>query len=341
MKEDNYKLEPIVSNHSSLQNEIEISIIIEWENILLSEEDRCHLMLVTLQKQLDEINRTVEVLVLFNPEQIGCDVIKYHLHRRLHSRLELENTLRIEEAKGKHYYELKNEGACKAKGKIIVYLDSDVVPEKKWLKEITQPFFDNRDIEVLAGHTYLTHETLPQKAFALGWFFPLRNSEDTLSSDKKGFYANNVAFRRETILQFPFPEMPEGVTRGACTALTKTLFAAGVPIWTNTAARASHPPPASFQHYLTRAFAHGRDNVIRWQKSGRSLSSILYTSFQWSVRRIKKTTNNLIKKRDSVQLSIWQTPFAFSIMTGFYSCAFCGSCLTLLFPNYASKHWKI
>ncbi len=49
---------------------IELSIVVEWENVLLSEDERCFHMLRKLSKQLGEINRRAEVLVLFNPNQI-------------------------------------------------------------------------------------------------------------------------------------------------------------------------------------------------------------------------------------------------------------------------------
>ena len=249
--------------------------------------------------------------------------------------------LRIEGAEGKHYYSLKNEGATRARGQIVIFVDSDVVPEDSWLKEISRPFFEHPEVNVVAGHTYLAHQSLPQKAFALGWFFPLRNVDNTLHANSPRFFANNVAFRRETILQHPFPGMVDGTTRGACTQLARSLRASGISIWTNTAARANHPPPSGLQHYLIRAFAHGRDNILKWNAAGWPLWSKLRKSFEWSARRSARMAVHIKKERHRVGLPLWQAPAAFGIMFCFYTLVFVASCVTLAFPRYAAERWKI
>src|SRR5262245_9756890 len=259
----------VLRSRPVMKRPVELSVVVEWENVLLSEEDRCFQMLRQLRKQLSEIAHTAEVIVLFNPKQIGRPVIESVLR----DTLELNGSdssvdLRLEEAEGKHYYSLKNEGAARAHGDIVIFVDSDVMPEDHWLKEISQPFFDHPGVGVVAGHTYLAHQSLREKAFALGWFFPLRNGENTFHSSSPRFFANNVAFRRDIIQQNPFPNMVGGSTRGACTQLARKLTASGISIWTNTAARANHPPPSDLQHYFIRAFAHGRDNILKWNAAG-------------------------------------------------------------------------
>lgn len=319
-----------------------VSIVLEWENVLLTEDSRCFRMLRQLRKQLHDVEGRAEIIVLFNSEQIDREGIE----RALQEHLDLDGRrsnaeLMLVEANGRHYYDLKNEGAARAQGEVVVYIDSDVVPEDYWLKEISRYFFECPDVAVVAGHTYVSHETLPQKAFALGWFFPLRVSVDEFSLKKPKFYANNVAFRRDIIRKYPFPDMPFGVTRGACTKLAQELNAAGVLIWTNTGARVYHPPPANLGHYLTRAFAHGRDNAVRWSEAGSSTREILRWSLGWTVKRIARSARRTMRKHRLVDLPAWQVPAAFSIMLSFYCLALFGSLVAVSVPEYAKRRWRI
>ena len=321
---------------------IELSIVVEWENVLLSEDERCFHMLRKLSKQLGEINRRAEVLVLFNPNQIDRASIEIVLQKHLgQGDSDVSVDLRLEEALGRHYFELKNEGAARARGQIVVFVDSDVVPEDNWLKEISQPLFDHPEICVVAGHTYLSHESLYEKAFALGWFFPLRNPKNAIHSNSKGFLANSVAFRRDLFLKYPFPDLPAGHCRGACSQLAQTLTSSGISIWTNTAARAHHPPPSDLRQYVIRALAEGRDNLLLHTGAGRNLYLSLGRSFLWFMKRVVSVGRRMKNERQRVNLPFWQTPAAFSIMLCFYCLACCGSSATVLFPRYARKHWQI
>ena len=322
---------------------VDISVILEWENVLIAESERCFRMLRQLRKQLDATSRTVEVIVLFNPDQIDSSMIE----RAVGDNLGFAGagaaswSVRIEEAHGLRYYELKNEGASRAGGEVIVFIDSDIVPEDGWLDEICRPLLERPEVDVVAGHTYLAFDSIFEKAFALAWFFPLREPANTIHSRHTHFYANSVAFRRELFLRHRFPRMQDGVTRGACVDLAQTLVGSGTPIWTNTGARASHPPPADMRHYVTRAMAQGRDNISRRMAPGGSLCKALAAEFRWGAKEVKHAMSRMIHDRQRVNLPLWQTPAALAIIAGYHSLAFIGCCVTLLLPGYAVKRWQI
>lgn len=314
---------------------VEISIILEWENVLLSEEDRCFLMLRQLKDQLMSLQRSAELIVLFNPKQVDREQIAGALHENLGTLA--PGMVRLEEAEDTHYFQLKNEGAKRARGEILVFVDSDVLIEEGWLHEISEPLFEHSEILVVGGNTWLTHDSLYEKSFALGWFFPFRDTEGVLKVGRQHFFANNVAFRRDLLLQYPFPEMPPGVTRGACNKLARILSRAGIPIWNNGAARASHPPPVGLNTYTIRGLAIGRDLVLR---EGRSPLTFFRCIWWWLKRTVRATGRILIKAR-MVGLPLWQTPAAVAIMVLFYSLAFVGGVVALVAPGYAAKHWQI
>lgn len=314
----------------------DISIIIEWENYVLADMGRSFTMLEKLKRQIPQIGKPLEVIILYNPEQIEKSFLEKEVGKIL--KIDNENVslvLRVEEAHGKHYYELKNEGVKLAEGEIIVFLDSDVIPEDGWLINISRPFFENSKIDVVAGNSYIDCEDLYSKAFALAWFFGLRLEDNKLSSESNEFYANNVAFRKEVLTTFPFPEMPEGMTRGSCGMLSSQLEKVGIPIWTNTAAQVSHPAPNGFFHFYTRALAEGRDYFLTDRPK-------LWHFFRYYyLGRVRNSFINITSDRKKVNLPLWQAPIAIAIMTTYYTLYLVGGVITALLPRYAKSSWRI
>ena len=320
----------------------DLSVVVEWENVMFSERTRAVRMLGILRKQAEAIDRTVEVIVVFDANRIDRADVETYVYEHAEQRdREKSVEWRVEAAEASHYYELKNEGARRSRGQVVIFLDSDVVPEDDWLKGISAPFFASPEIAVLAGHTSVAHESTFEKAFALGWFFPLRDPDNVIHSNRQRFFANNVAFRRDVILNHPFPVMPEGATRGACGDLARTLSSSGVRIWTNTAARAQHPPPSNPRHFVVRALAHGRDIVVYETEAGHTLLEALRRSLRWSCTYTIGAARRMKSEGHEVGLRFWQLPAALCIMICFYCLAFLAGCATALFPDYARRHWRI
>jgi hypothetical protein len=326
-----------------IPQQLDLTIILEWENVLLSGNERCLKMLQNLGRQIEESLRTIEILVCYNPSQIAASqietILSDHLALNL-TRDEKKISLQLCAAEDEHYFALKNKGANLANGDIILYIDSDVIPEGNWLAEISEPFFTNPKVDVLAGNTYLSFQTLREKAFAVGWFFPLRNPNNTCHANATHFFANNVAFRKKTILDHPFPPMPEGCTRGSCFALARQLIKANIPIWHNSAARADHPAPTNLKHTIIRAFAEGRDYLLNRGHAKSSTSSVL-TVILWSLRKQAGVCLKIKDRRKQAGLSSLQAMLAICIMTVYYQLAAIGGILTSLFPKYARSQWRI
>ena len=148
--------------------------------------------------------------------------------------------MRLLPAPGASYYQQKNTGAAAATGDVVVFLDSDVVPEEGWLESILRPFALPW-VRCAAGNSYVDTGSVYGKAFALTWFFPLRD-HDGRRGLVAHFYANNVAFRRDFFLARGFAD-DGGLARGACRRLAESIRAEGHKIAYDGAARVSHPPP--------------------------------------------------------------------------------------------------
>jgi hypothetical protein len=163
----------------------------------------------------------------------------------------------------------------------------------------------------------------------------MRLDDSTLVKKHSGFYANNVAFRKEVLMSFPFPVMPEGVTRGACSMLSDELEKVGIEVWTSNAAQVSHPPPNGFIHFSIRALAEGRDHFLTDKPNLYSFIRYYY----W--KRIRDSLHRIQNNRKKVYLSIWEVPIAIGIMWSYYSIYLIGGVLTILIPEYAKSSWRI
>ena len=319
----------------------DVSVVLEWENVILAEDDRAFAMLRTLREELRR-RPGAEVLVLFDPEEVARDFVAGAVREHLGPADGAEDggpSIRIEECPGQHYYELKNEGARRANGRIVAFLDSDVIPVPGWLDALLRPFED-QGTDVVAGITHGSRETMFEKAFALGWIFPV-SGESSEPRDVERFYANNVAFRRELLLRHPFPPLTPGTTRGACTRLARTLVREGVRIRQAPDARAEHPPPSGARHFLVRALAHGRDAVFRARAGGRRSLVLLLGALGAPVFLGVRGAVRIVRYRERVGLPALQVVPATAVMAGFYTLCAVGAVAALVAPEWSGARWHI
>ena len=321
-----------------------ISIIIEWDNVRLSEASRAIDMLQSLHTQARQMDQPVEFLLMFNDQEIPVDTVDQigRTYLAPQGSASHNTSYRLIPVSGATYYELKNRGAQLAHGDILVFVDSDVLLEDGWLENLIRPMEAKPDMQVIAGETYLAINNLMNKAFALHWFFPFRTTTSELHPNGRYFFANNVAFRRALFLAHPFPPVPPGMTRGSCAMLARQLTAMGIAIWINTAAKAEHPAPNGWRHFFLRGLAQGRDWAMNtragqpagpWRLSFRALSMLLTR-----LRRIAKAT---WRKGDQVQLPAWQYPLAVAIMWAYAIAMFLGAVMTAFRPESAQQAWQL
>ena len=94
-------------------------------------------------------------------------------HRRARHAPSPDVHLEVFAAPGLGYYQLKNESVKRATGVILVFLDSDVIPEPDWLDQLLGAFTEP-DVQIVGGNSYIEAASVYSRAFALWWFFPLR-----------------------------------------------------------------------------------------------------------------------------------------------------------------------
>lgn len=175
-------------------------IVVEWENARLSDLARTRRMLAALCSQLRELQLPVapRAWFLYDPGEIDPGLIREVLAECVDATDGAAFEAALRPAAGLRYYALKNLGAQLCEQPVVVFIDSDVVPEPGWLRSLLEPFA-RRDVEVVGGSAYVEPDSVYARGFALFWFFPLREARSDLVPAEH-FFANNVAFRRGSLL---------------------------------------------------------------------------------------------------------------------------------------------
>jgi glycosyltransferase involved in cell wall biosynthesis len=153
------------------------------------------------------------------------------------------------------YYQLKNEGARRARGEIILFLDSDVLPEAGWLRQLLATF-DDPKVQVAVGNAHVDPTGLYGRIFALAWYFPSRSADGPPAVSGTSM-VNNIAMRRSVFDRHPFPDDPT-LYIGQCVSWSETLRGNGIDIYLNPSARVAHPPPRFFRSALINGHDAGR-----------------------------------------------------------------------------------
>ncbi len=236
------------------------------------------------------------------------------------------------------YYELKNAAARAATGDVVVFLDSDTIPEDGWLDSLLRPLGDS-SIASVCGCSYIEPAGLWGKAFASLWFFPLRVESRKLEP-AKSIFANNFAVRREVFGRYPFRPVP-GTSRGACILWHETLLNDGIAVVQSFGARTGHPPPAGLSHFVVRALTHGRDFVLQAQYQRRSLEAGAFGTLGRFALNLVRSTLNVFSRRRAIGLEVWQVPLALAVAYAYYGTYFTGEILTHLFPAWMIRRFHI
>jgi hypothetical protein len=317
-----------------------VAIIIEWENALLSELDRARRMLQQLALQVGDYarkhNTRFELIVIYNPEYVERSIPETAVRSEIDPAT-WPGTIRFLDAPGLHYYDQKTFGASQTTAEIVLFLDSDVIPDSGWLAFLLDGMNDP-STQIIGGQTYLTDETFFDRVFAGFWFFRPKNLRPGIY-DAHDFYANNVAFRREFFQSHSFPKAD--CYRGQCAQLSRVLRAKGEKIRIHGEAFVTHPAPDGFMHAMKRAIAHGYDRVYWMRTSGKAISASPIGAFY----RLLKGFWLVIRR---VPHRAWQlglnpvTALASALMgLVFHAAIFCSEVVSYFFPAFVRRHVHI
>lgn len=313
------------------------SITIEWENARFAELKRTRRMLRELRAQLIELapETPPEILFLYSPDHVSEALVRDVIAEDFYPKT-VPAVTRIMATDNLRYYEQKNYGAQHTGGDIKIFLDSDVVPERGWLRALLSSF-ENPEVGVVGGQTYMEYRGLYTRAFALFWIWQLRDPGQGLVPASK-FYANNVAFRSEIFAAHPFPDL--ATNRDQCTVLARELCAAKVGLFLQKSARVSHPPPRGAWNFIKKAINDGRDQALIRAEERRNTS--MWKGVWWNFR------NGLVRSRarfrteyHKVGLNPITAEFGYGLAILWYALRAFGEVLTLTRPSLVPRLFPV
>jgi hypothetical protein len=116
--------------------------------------------------------------------------------------------VRYVEALDAHYYELKNLGARAARGSILAFLDSDVVPLPGWVQAARQAFTDPA-VQAVAGVSLFRFPSGPSEPYSpllfcaasVSWGFVVPRGK---SAEANAFLSHNFLIRRDSFAAYSY-----------------------------------------------------------------------------------------------------------------------------------------
>lgn len=323
------------------------SVILEYENATTHERDEVAPVFAALQRQFaggearaaDDRN---ELILVYDPtDQDGTNIDRIidSAAPGLRKRVDIH----LLGCQGFRYYQLKNAGAEKARGEILVFLDSDLEPEDGWLDTLLAPFNNPATIAV-NGYTFLGHYDFLSRTFALTWMFPLRN-DDPREVQRRPLHANNWAVRRSWFARHPFPEHPG--FKVSCSLLAAELNSEGVEL-VKVMAYGRHKPLGGWRFILWRAAAAGRDDDSRYATM-RSTSRVARFSraFLYWIKHLLRSVRRVSTHHRAVEMPIYEVLPAISVAWLYYTVFFVAQIGSALsgprqeserIPDFVSRH---
>jgi hypothetical protein len=280
---------------------------------------------------LDALDRRAELLV------VSGDGSAVAVEKTVRARVPQSLDLQFLTAEGLEYYPLKNYAARRAHGDLLLFMDSDVLPDEGWLAHLIGSFAQP-EVDVVCAQTYVAACDLYTRAFALGWTYPLKDESGDFRIQPGKFYANTIAFRTEVFRQTEFPPVGRK-TRGATAQLRKDFDRLGINIWENLKAAVDHPPPANLQHLVVRAIAHGRDHYM--YRSERRDVHGLKRSLGLAATRFGRATARTWRDGQRLGLRPWEMPAALAITATYYGFFALGGLLTHVSPEIMGRRFRV
>jgi len=320
----------------------EFSIVTEWENYVNTESWRPRKMLHKLFQQIEEISNNLsskpEFLIVYNPDDVKKNEIEKIVNEGIKNYTNLVD-LKFIPAFGCGYYQLKNFGSKQCTKDIVIFIDSDVVPDDGWLTSILESF-NKPNIHVVTGNTYMPLTNLVEKAIALIWYFPPETDKSETFEETDFFFANNVAFSREIFKKYNFPDL-EGL-RGQNVAVANKLIFNGIKIYRQHKARVSHPASNGFVHFIHRGLQLGYDkgcSIIREQELDSStLDREGRSAGKTSMRKI---ISKIRYRYKFLNLNPFEVLPVFTIATTYLALGAVGLLITLIWPGSLKKRLSV
>lgn len=301
--------------------DLDYSVVVEWDNSLVTHAGR---PLRAVERFVDQMRAQPgrgELLVVYAESAVDGEALRRQLEP-----LTKDVELRLVPTPDCTYYQLKNVGVSQTRGRVVAFLDSDVLIAEGCLAALLAAV-EEEGLAIVAGHTAPDTETLIDRTFAVTWSFPLRPPRPTRSPIGT-FHVSCAAAPRALLLRFPF-DIERVRSREACVDVARRLREAGIPILCEPRALARHPRP---QPFASRALMEGRDRVLGLRATRVPLRAFLRLCSRYAKRTIGGNLR-LWRDRRAAGLTALEVPAAWVINTTYFLLCWASGVATLLRPG--------
>ena len=306
------------------------AVIIEWETTIASRPERAAAGLTALCRQLwllrERMQGEPEVVIVFDPDTGSRESIQQLVSCTADARGWPGKVKIVSSPAGTRYYGHKNFGASLTQKPVIVFLDSDLIPDDGWLQGMLEPLSDFR-VSLVVANTYMESHSLYANCVGLFWIFDTRSKRPALTRTKR-LLANSFAVRRAVFEKFPFPQRP--TFRGQCSELASILATHGIVMHQNSAAQASHPPPEGARHFMERALFAGHDECSYRALAGPVPVRQAFAQFRIDLRAVRQ---RMALRAPAVGAGFTTVVAAACLGFAFYFLKLTGFAITALWPT--------
>lgn len=172
----------------------------------------------------------------------------------------------------------RNFGAKKAKGKIIVYTDSDCIPGKNWLKEMVKPI-ESGEVAGVQG----TYRTLNRKSLIARFEgYEIEKRHERMKKQKYIDFIGtfSAAYVKNIFLKFGGFDTRFKTASGEDPELSYRIAKAGYKLVFNPKAYVYHPHPDSLKKYLKQKFYRAYWRVLMYKKHPDKMMKDSYTGIE-------------------------------------------------------------
>jgi GT2 family glycosyltransferase len=179
----------------------------------------------------------------------------------------------------------RNNGAKHATGDIILFTDSDCIPEKNWIEQMIRPFNDNAEIVGVKG----IYKTDQKELIARFVQAEYEDKYDVLKRDQYIDFVDtySAGFKRKVFLEFGGYDTSFPVACAEDVELSFRMFSRGYKMVFNPNAIVSHRHPATLTGYLKKK----------------------YKFAFWRILAVRKNPNKIIKDSHTPQIMKLQLLF--------------------------------
>ncbi len=159
----------------------------------------------------------------------------------------------------------RNRGASEANGEIILFTDSDCVPQRDWIRMMVEPFHENKDVVGVKGRYRTKQRELTARFVQMEYEDKYRYMEKEDFIDFIDTYS--AGFRKEKFMEMKGYDTEFSVACAEDVELSYRLAKRGYKMIFNPQAIVYHRHPSSIMDYLKKKYKFAYWRVVAVQKN--------------------------------------------------------------------------